>query len=345
MFSDNGTRSPRSLQYWPMNHCVRNTTLRRSVFETLRNSEIVFLIIVSLQSGMENSIIQELNAEVDRIIGNKLLPAKSRQRYEQVYKVFIEWQNEKKMFFVFRENPHCVFQWKNLFPYLHKSCRVSSHNLFTYLLTHETVHFATVEGGVAPGPPTRAASRIPAPPSTCTPAPITPTDRMSAIISVTQAANFHEAKAFMQARVKFATLGGRGLRLSVISRGKNPRPSTSGSHSRARQLAITFDLLRRASRSSAFLTFASLRVMYYYLITESIVLHLDHAGSVPVLFLPFITIYKAVSAEKAASSTGDIFMRFMSNNARSICNDWNVYFMVHFHFFLLLRFHERELCF
>ena len=39
---------------------------------------------------MENSIIQELNAEADRIIDNTLLPAKSRQRYEQVYKLFIE---------------------------------------------------------------------------------------------------------------------------------------------------------------------------------------------------------------------------------------------------------------
>ena len=38
-----------------------------------------FLIIVSLKSGMENSIIQEINAEADRIIGNKLLPAKSRK--------------------------------------------------------------------------------------------------------------------------------------------------------------------------------------------------------------------------------------------------------------------------
>ena len=40
------------------------------MFEKLRNSEIIFLIIVSLKSGMENSIIQELNAEADRIIGN-----------------------------------------------------------------------------------------------------------------------------------------------------------------------------------------------------------------------------------------------------------------------------------
>ena len=45
---------------------------------------------------MENSIIQELNAEADRIIGNRLLPAKSRKRYEHVYKLFTEWQSEKK---------------------------------------------------------------------------------------------------------------------------------------------------------------------------------------------------------------------------------------------------------
>ena len=45
---------------------------------------------------MENSIIQELNAEADRINGNKLLPAKSRKRYEHVYKLFTEWQSEKK---------------------------------------------------------------------------------------------------------------------------------------------------------------------------------------------------------------------------------------------------------
>ena len=89
-YSDNGTLSPRSLQHLPMNHCVQNTTPRRAVFEMLRNSKIIFLIIVSLKSGMENSIIQELNAEADKIIGNTLLPAKSRQRYEQVYKRFIE---------------------------------------------------------------------------------------------------------------------------------------------------------------------------------------------------------------------------------------------------------------
>ena len=46
----------------------RYPTSGLSVFEKLKNSEIIFLIIVSLKSGMENSIIQELNAEVDRII-------------------------------------------------------------------------------------------------------------------------------------------------------------------------------------------------------------------------------------------------------------------------------------
>ena len=49
------------------------TTFERwEMFEKLRNSEIIFFIIVSLKSGMENSIIHELNAEADRIIGNKL---------------------------------------------------------------------------------------------------------------------------------------------------------------------------------------------------------------------------------------------------------------------------------
>ena len=94
-YSDKGTLSPRSrnvqrqryplprsLRYWPMKHCIQNTTSRRSVFEKLSNSEIIFSIIVSLKSGMENSIIQEFNAEADRIIANKLLPAKSRQRYK-----------------------------------------------------------------------------------------------------------------------------------------------------------------------------------------------------------------------------------------------------------------------
>ena len=45
---------------------------------------------------MDNSIIQELNAEADRIIGNRLLPAKFRKRYEHVYNLFTEWQSEKK---------------------------------------------------------------------------------------------------------------------------------------------------------------------------------------------------------------------------------------------------------
>ena len=61
-----------------------------------------------------------------------------------------------------------------------------------------------------------------------------------------------EVKAVMQTRVKFAALGRRWSWLSVISRDKNHRPSASDSHSRARQLAFTFDLVRRTSRSSAF---------------------------------------------------------------------------------------------
>ena len=40
------------------------------MFEKLRNSEIIFLMIVSLKSGMENSMIQELNAEADRIMSS-----------------------------------------------------------------------------------------------------------------------------------------------------------------------------------------------------------------------------------------------------------------------------------
>ena len=85
----------RSLQYWPMSHRVLNTTPRRSVFEKLSNSKIIFLTIVSVKSVMENSIIQELNAEADRII---------------------------LLFFFFS----C-----HLFPYLHKSCLISWQILFT----------------------------------------------------------------------------------------------------------------------------------------------------------------------------------------------------------------------
>ena len=44
---------------------------------------------------------------------------------------------------------------------------------------------------------------------------------------------------------------GRGLSPCEItfSRGKNPRPTASGSHSRARHLTITFGLVRRTWRS------------------------------------------------------------------------------------------------
>ena len=70
----------------------------------------------------------------------------------------------------------------------------------------------------------------------------------------------------MQTRVKFAVLGRRWSRLNVISRGKNPRSTASGRHSRTRQLAITFGLVRRTWRSLDSLAFASLRVMYYSLL-------------------------------------------------------------------------------
>ena len=46
--------------------------------------------------GMEDSVIQKSNAEADRNIANNLMPAKSQLRYEHVYKIFIEWQNENK---------------------------------------------------------------------------------------------------------------------------------------------------------------------------------------------------------------------------------------------------------
>ena len=57
---------------------------------------------------MKNSIIQELNAEADRIIGNRLLPAKSRKRYEQVYKLFTEWQSEKNGLRFLRKFSLCI---------------------------------------------------------------------------------------------------------------------------------------------------------------------------------------------------------------------------------------------
>ena len=46
--------------------------------------------------NINDLIINKLNAEADKIIADKLLPAKSRQRYEQTYQQFIEWQKEKK---------------------------------------------------------------------------------------------------------------------------------------------------------------------------------------------------------------------------------------------------------
>ena len=75
-----------------------------------------------------------------------------------------------------------------------------------------------------------------------------------------------ETKAVIQTRVKFAALGRRWSRLKVISRGKNPRPTASASHSRARQLTITLrpraTYLTLAAHS---LAFVSLRVSYYYI--------------------------------------------------------------------------------
>ena len=165
-YSDRGTlvqrqrhpRPSRSLQSSPMNHCVQNTTSRRSMFEKLRNSEMIFLIIVSLKSGMENSIIQELNAEADRIIS---------------------------LFFF-----SC-----HLFPYLHKSCLISWQNLFMkhfkFVSWKSGGSAPAPRAGASPLDPTGAAPRTPAPPSACTPFPVQPTTRMAAIIKVTQAANFH----------------------------------------------------------------------------------------------------------------------------------------------------------
>ena len=49
---------------------------------------------------MENSIIQELNAEADRIIGKKLLPAKSWKSWKSFA---TEWQSEKKCSSFFEE--------------------------------------------------------------------------------------------------------------------------------------------------------------------------------------------------------------------------------------------------
>ena len=125
-------------------------------------------------------IIQKLNAEADRIIGNKLLPVKSRPRYEQVYKLFIEWQNEKKcspfseeILIVYYNEKICLLIFTN-----HASFRDTIYSwniLSSFRLRIPRRGFAPGlhRGGAAPG--------TPAPPST----------RMPAIIAVTQAANFH----------------------------------------------------------------------------------------------------------------------------------------------------------
>ena len=70
---------------------------------------MIFLMIVSLKSGRENLIIQELNAEAVRIIGNKLLAAKPGNDTSKCTNCSSNGKM-KKMFFVFRGNPYCVFQ-------------------------------------------------------------------------------------------------------------------------------------------------------------------------------------------------------------------------------------------
>ena len=96
---------------------------------------------------MENSILQELNAEAERIIGNRLLPAKSRKRYEHVYKLFTEWQSEK--------NKICLW------------------NILSSFRDSRGAPPPEPPAGASPLDPTGAAPRTPSPPS-CTPSPIPP---------------------------------------------------------------------------------------------------------------------------------------------------------------------------
>ena len=146
MYGDNSTLSPRSPQYWPMNHCVQNTTPRRSVFEKLRNSEIIFLIIVSLKSGMENSIIQELNAThcCRRNPGNYTSKCTNC-------------------------SSSCLISWHNLF---------MKHFKFVSWQSGGSVP-RTPRRGFAPGLH-RGCARTSPPPSTSTPSPASPTTRMPA---------------------------------------------------------------------------------------------------------------------------------------------------------------------
>ena len=153
---------------------------------------------------MENSIIQELNAEADRIIGNTLLPTKSRKRYGQVYKLFTEWPSEKKFSSFFEEILIVYFneKTKNLKPSLwsiYSMLRVTiklNQNIdianygklksilkFVTKFVYETfeVRFVTVGGlrplnprrGFAPAPD-RGCAPDPAPPSTRTTSPVPP---------------------------------------------------------------------------------------------------------------------------------------------------------------------------
>ena len=171
---------------------------------------------------MVNSIIQELNSEADRIIGNKLLPAKSRKQYEQVYKLFTKWQSGKKCF-SFSEEILIVYfneKAKKLEPpslwSIYSIFRVTiklSQNIditnyeklksilkFVTKFVYETFYVGFVAGGGL-RPPSPHREFAPGPHRSCTPDPraslhlyslLRPAHhRMLAIIKVTQAANFN----------------------------------------------------------------------------------------------------------------------------------------------------------
>ena len=170
---------------------------------------------------MENSIIQELNTEVDRITGNKLLPAKSRQRYEEVYKLFIECQNEKK-------------------------CLVTK-------FVHETfeVRFATVGGLRSPASPPGLHSWTPRglrPGPTRDPPPVLPSPPYlsSACHQLLQSLKSPISMS-SSGKIAYASWGESGHANSRQVRSTWPKVIAT-----ERYLAITFDLVRRTSRSSAF---------------------------------------------------------------------------------------------
>ena len=152
---------------------------------------------------MENSIINELNAEAERIIGNKLLPAKSRKRYEQVYKLFTEWQSKKKwssfseeILIVYfnekSEKAETFFSLVHLFNvagnnktepehWYRELRKIGEHTKIRdkICLWNILSSFRDSQGGSPPRAlplnPTGAAPRNPAPPFTCTPSPVPPT--------------------------------------------------------------------------------------------------------------------------------------------------------------------------